>query len=199
MTNDLFLALVVFAAIAAYTPGPNNTLLMACGINYGFRASLPMIAGVGIGFPILIACVGLGLGRIFESYPIVYTIMKYAGAAYMLWLAFKIATSKPSNGDDSTAAKPLTFLQGCAFQWVNPKAWIMGITALSSYTLANDYYYGVLAVVATFVFMGFTSAATWALFGAVLKSVMGDPRWFRSINFGLAALLVLSLVPMLRH
>ena len=199
MTNDLFLALVVFAAIAAYTPGPNNTLLMACGINYGFRASLPMIAGVGIGFPILIACVGLGLGRIFESYPIVYTIMKYAGAAYMLWLAFKIATSKPSNGDDSTAAKPLTFLQGCAFQWVNPKAWIMGITALSSYTLANDYYYGVLAVVATFVFMGFTSAATWALFGAVLKSVMGDPRWFRTINYGLAALLVLSLVPMLRH
>ena len=199
MTNDLFLALVVFAAIAAYTPGPNNTLLMACGINYGFRASFPMIAGVGVGFPLMIACIGLGLGKIFEVYPQIYVALKYAGAAYMLWLAFKIATSKPSNGGDTTAAKPLTFLQGCAFQWVNPKAWIMGITALSSYTLANDYYYGVLAVVATFVLMGFTSAATWALFGAVLKSVMGDPRWFRTINYGLAALLVLSLVPMLRH
>ena len=199
MTNDLFLALLVFAAIAAYTPGPNNTILMASGINYGFRQTLPMIFGVGLGFPLMIACVGLGLGKIFEIFPQIYTAMKYAGAAYMLWLAYKIATAKPSSGEDGLQSKPLTFLQGMAFQWINPKGWIIAVTVLSAYTLASDYYFGVVAVVATFVVMGFTSAATWALFGVILKEVMGNPKWFRVINYGLAALLVLSLVPLLRH
>jgi threonine/homoserine/homoserine lactone efflux protein len=199
MTNDLFLALVVFAAIAAYTPGPNNTILMASGINYGFRQTLPMIFGVGLGFPLMIACVGLGLGKIFEIFPQIYTALKYLGAAYMLWLAYKIANSKPSSGENDSAAKPLTFLQGAAFQWINPKGWIMAVTALSAYTLASDYYFGVVAVVATFMFMGFTSAATWAMFGVILKEVMGSPKWFKLINYGLAALLVLSLVPLLLH
>jgi threonine/homoserine/homoserine lactone efflux protein len=199
MTNDLFLALVVFAAIAAYTPGPNNTILMASGINYGFRKSLPMICGVGLGFPLMIACVGLGLGKVFEIFPQIYTALKYAGAAYMLWLAYKIATATPSSGDEDQNAQPLTFLQGAAFQWINPKGWIIAVTVLSAYTLASDYYFGVVVVVATFVFMGFTSAATWALFGVILKDIMGNPKWFKLINYGLAALLVLSLIPMLRH
>ncbi len=199
MTNDLFLALVVFAAIAAYTPGPNNSILMASGINYGFRKTLPMIFGVGLGFPLMIACVGLGLGKIFEIFPQIYTALKYLGAAYMLWLAYKIATSQPSSGENENAAKPLTFLQGAAFQWVNPKGWIMSVTALSAYTLASDYYFGVAAVVATFVFMGFTSAATWAMFGVILKEVMRNPKWFKLINYGLATLLILSLVPLLLH
>ena len=199
MTNDLFLALVVFAAIAAFTPGPNNTILMASGINYGFRQSLPMIFAVGLGFPLMIACAGLGLGKIFEIIPQLYSILKYVGAAYMLWLAWKIATAKPSSDERNLDAKPLTFLQGAAFQWINPKGWIAAITALSAYTLASDYYFGVVAVVATFVLMGFTSAATWALFGVFLKDVMGNPKWFRIINYALAILLVLSLVPMFEH
>jgi threonine/homoserine/homoserine lactone efflux protein len=199
MTLELFLALALFASVAAYTPGPNNTLLMASGINHGFRASLPMIAGVGVGFPILIACMGLVLGKAFAAYPPLHTFLKYAGAAYMLWLAYKIATSQPAGGDNVEKAKPFTFLQGCAFQWVNPKAWTMGTAALSDYTLASDYNTGVATVCAMFVFMGFTSAATWTVFGMALKQVMNDPRWFRLINVGLAALLVVSLVPMLRH
>jgi threonine/homoserine/homoserine lactone efflux protein len=199
MTFDLFIALAIFAAIAAYTPGPNNTLLMACGVNYGFRASLPMIAGVGIGFPFQILCVGLGLGKLFDLYPTLLIALKYAGAAYMLWLAWKIVTSKPSSDSSMNAAKPLTFLQGCAFQWVNPKAWIMGITALSAYTVAAHFSVGLASVIGVFVFMGFTSAATWALFGVALKNVMNDPRYFRMINLGLAGLLVASLVPMLWH
>jgi threonine/homoserine/homoserine lactone efflux protein len=196
MTNSLFLALLVFAAIAAYTPGPNNTILMASGINYGFRRTLPMIFGVGLGFPLMIACVGLGLGKVFEVFPQIYTALKYLGAAYMLWLAYKIGTSKPSSDENGRDAKPLTFLQGAAFQWVNPKGWIMAVTALSAYTLASDYYYGVAVIVATFIFMGFTSAATWALFGVILKDLMGNPKWFRVINYGLAALLILSLIPL---
>jgi threonine/homoserine/homoserine lactone efflux protein len=198
MTLELFLGLFAFAGIAAFTPGPNNTLLMASGVNFGFRRSLPLICGVAIGFPLMIGLIGLGLGRVFELYPGVYRMLKYAGAAYMLYLAWKIATARPSTSD-SDAARPLSFIQMCLFQWINPKGWVMAVTALSAYTLSQSYYTGVATVVATFVFMGITSALTWAAFGAALKSVMTDVRYFRIINVGLAVLLVASLVPMLRH
>jgi threonine/homoserine/homoserine lactone efflux protein len=197
MTFEHFIALQLFAAIAAYTPGPNNTLLMASGVNFGFRRSLPLVFGVAFGFPLMIGLIGLGLGRVFETYATLYIALKYAGAAYMLFLAWKIATSQPSGSGATTDAKPLSFLQMALFQWINPKGWIMAITALSAYTSASSYYTGVAVVVATFVLMGLTSAIAWALFGAGLKQVMSDPRYFRIINIGLAALLVASLVPML--
>jgi threonine/homoserine/homoserine lactone efflux protein len=197
MTFEHFIALQFFAAVAAYTPGPNNTLLMASGVNFGFRRSLPLVFGVTIGFPLMIGLVGLGLGRVFETYSALYMVLKYAGAAYMLYLAWKIATSIPSGRADASDAKPLGFLQMALFQWINPKGWIMAVTALSAYTTATSYYTGVAIVVATFVVMGLTSAIAWALFGAGLKQVMTDPRYFRIINIGLAVLLVASLVPML--
>jgi threonine/homoserine/homoserine lactone efflux protein len=199
MTFDLFLALVVFAAISAFTPGPNNTLALASGMNFGFRRTLPQIAGVGIGFPLMIAAVGLGLGQVFKAFPLAYQVLKYLGAAYMLWLAWKIATARLSSEEEAAAGKPLTFLQSALFQWVNPKGWIMAVTALSAYTVPASYQLGVAVVVGTFVFMGFTSSITWVLFGAALRHLMNDPRYFRPINLALAALLVLSLVPLLWH
>jgi threonine/homoserine/homoserine lactone efflux protein len=199
MTFEHFIALQVFAAIAAYTPGPNNTLLMASGVNFGFKRSLPLVFGVAVGFPLMIGLVGLGLGRLFDTYASLYTVLKYAGAAYMLFLAWKIATSQPANDGANADAQPLSFLQMVMFQWINPKGWIMAITALSAYTTASNYYTGVAIVVATFVFMGLTSALAWASFGAGLKQVMNDARYFRLINIGLAVLLVASLVPMLWH
>jgi threonine/homoserine/homoserine lactone efflux protein len=198
MNWNLLLALVTFAAITAYTPGPNNTLLMASGMNFGFRRSIPMVLGVCIGFPFMIACVGLGLGKVFEVFPALYTVLKYAGAAYMLWMAWKIANSGPAAAADGDA-KPLGFVSMALFQWVNPKGWIMSVTALSAYTLPSDYYTGVAAVVGAFVLMGFTSASTWTLFGSALRHVMNDERYYRWINYGLAVLLVLSLVPIFWH
>jgi threonine/homoserine/homoserine lactone efflux protein len=198
MTQDLLFGLVVFAAISAFTPGPNNALLMASGVTYGLKRSTPMIFGVGLGFPLMIALVGLGLGQVFQQFPAVYTAMKYAGAAYMLYLAWKIATAKPASSD-AGEGKPVSFLQMCMFQWVNPKGWIMSVTALSAYTIATQFYVGLAFVVGSFVVMGFASAFTWAAFGASLKSVLTDPRHFRWINMALAALLVASLVPMLRN
>ncbi len=198
MTWPIFLALFTFAAIAAWTPGPNNTILMASGLNHGFSRTVPMIMGVAIGFPFMIGMVGLGLGRIFDIVPQLYTAMKFAGALYMLWLAYKIATSTPAQQGER-AGEPLTFVQGALFQWVNPKAWIMAMTSLSAYTMPNDYYRGVGIVVATFVLMGLTSASGWAMFGSALRHIMNDPRYFRVINVGLALALVASLVPMLWH
>lgn len=171
---------------------------MASGLNHGFKRTIPMILGVAIGFPFMIGMVGLGLGRVFDAVPQLYTIMKIAGAVYMLWLAYKIATSLPAQTGEK-AGEPLTFLQGAAFQWVNPKGWIMAITALSAYTLPSDYYAGVAIVVATFVLMGITSASGWTLFGASLRHIMNDQRYFRVINVGLAIALVASLIPMLWH
>ncbi len=198
MTPELFLGLFAFAGVAAFTPGPNNALLMSSGMNFGFRRTLPLILGVTLGFPLMIGLVGLGLGRVFDAYPIIYQTLKYAGAAYMLFLAWKIATAKLV-ASDVEEAKPLSFLHMVLFQWVNPKGWVMAVTALSAYTLASDYYVGVATVVSVFAFMGITSASTWAAFGAVLKGVMTDPRYFRVINVVLALLLVASLLPMLRH
>lgn len=197
MTFEHFIALQVFAAIAAYTPGPNNVLLMASGVNFGFRRSLPLVLGVTFGFPLMIGLVGLGLGRVFETYATLYTVLKFAGAAYMLYLAWKIATSEPSGSGEANDNKPISFVQMALFQWINPKGWIMAVTALSAYTSSSAYYTGVAVVVATFVVMGLTSAIAWALFGAGLKQVMSDPRYFRLINIGLAVLLVASLVPIL--
>jgi threonine/homoserine/homoserine lactone efflux protein len=199
MTYDLFLALFIFGGIAAFTPGPNNTLLLASGVNFGFRRTVPLILGVCIGFPLMIACVGLGLGQIFEAYPLIYQVLKYVGAAYMLWLAWKIAVSRPSQDGGADVGSPMTFLQAAGFQWINPKAWVMAVTSLSAYTVAAHYYVGVAAVVGTFVIMGITSATTWALFGVGLKHILNDARYFRVINIALAVALIASLIPMLRH
>jgi threonine/homoserine/homoserine lactone efflux protein len=199
MTVDLFAALFLFAGVAAFTPGPNNTLLLASGVNYGFKRTLPLIMGVLIGFPLMIGCIGLGLGQIFQSYPAIYTAMKYVGVAYMIWLAWKIATAELAGSGDEVAGKPMTFVQAALFQWINPKGWVMAVTAVSAYTLATDYHTGLIVVVLTFALMGITSASTWAMFGVGLRHVLNDPRYFRVINVSLALLLVASLVPMLWH
>ena len=199
MTFNLFAALFVFAGIAAFTPGPNNTLLLASGVSFGFKRTVPLILGIAIGFPLMIACIGLGLGQIFQTYPAIYTAMKYVGAAYMIWLAWKIATAELTGSGDEVAGKPMTFVQAALFQWINPKGWVMSVTAISAYTLAADYHTGLIVVVLTFVLMGICSASTWAIFGVGLRHILNDPRYFRRINVSLALLLVASLVPMLWH
>ncbi len=155
--------------------------------------------GVAIGFPFMIGIVGVGLGKIFDTYPQLYTILKYAGAAYMLWLAWKIATATRREDGDLQKSPPLTFVQGALFQWINPKGWMMALTMISSYTLPHAYWTGLATIVATALLMGFTSASGWALFGSSLRHIMNDQRYFRAINIALALALAASLVPMLRH
>jgi threonine/homoserine/homoserine lactone efflux protein len=198
MTWELFSALFAFAAISSFTPGPNNTLLMASGINHGLSKTLPMMLGVIIGFPAMIAVVGFGLAQIFQVYPILYTAMKYLGAAYLLWLAWKIAMSTPSASGENTA-QPLSFFQAAGFQWINPKGWTMAVAALSTYTIPTSYLFGVAIVALTFMFTGVGSSFTWVLFGTGLRNALTDPRWFRMINIALACTLIISLVPMLWH
>jgi threonine/homoserine/homoserine lactone efflux protein len=199
MTFDLYVGLFVFAVIMAFTPGPNNTILMASGMAHGFRRTQRAVWGVALGFPFLALCIGLGLGQLLEAVPGFHAFLKYGGALYLIWLAWKIGSASPSEKESDTDTKPLNFLQAFGFQWINPKAWIMAITALSDYTLPGQYQTGLICVVGTFIFTGITSASTWAGFGAGIKSLLSDPRWFRPVNIGLAILLLGSLVPMLRH
>ena len=195
MTIDLFIALVIFAFVMSVTPGPNNVMLLASGVNYGFRRSLPHMLGITIGFSFMIVVVGLGLGQVFERFPITYEIMRYGGGAYMLWLAWKIANSGPV-GEGKTSGSPLTFLQAALFQWVNPKAWVITISAIATYTPGNGSLWPVFIVALVCGVVNFPTIGMWAMFGTLLRNLLTQPTFLRVFNISMAVLLVLSLAPL---
>ncbi|KAB0571926.1 LysE family translocator [Brucella pituitosa] len=199
MSLEIFLALLVFAFVSSVTPGPNNLMLLTSGVNFGFRRTIPHMLGIGVGFFILLLAVGFGLGALIETVPSFYTSLKFAGGAYMLYLAWKIATSRSigeSKGSDS--GKPMTFLQAAAFQWVNPKAWVMGVTGIATYANHDNYYVAVLLVSIAFAIVNLPSVSVWAGFGTLLRNWLSDPVRLKWFNLTMALLLILSLWPMLK-
>jgi threonine/homoserine/homoserine lactone efflux protein len=116
---------VLFGVIAAVTPGPNNVMLTTTGLNFGIRRGIPHLLGICIGFPVMLALIGLGFGTLFQLYPILHEVIKIIGIIYLLYLAWKIASARGGVGEVSQS-KPINFWQSAAFQWINPKAWIMG-------------------------------------------------------------------------
>lgn len=199
MSLEIFLALLVFAFVSSVTPGPNNLMLLTSGVNFGFRRTIPHMLGIGVGFFILLLAVGFGLGALIETVPSFYTSLKFAGGAYMLYLAWKIATSRSigkSKGSDH--GKPMTFLQAAAFQWVNPKAWVMGVTGIATYANHDNYYVAVLLVSVAFAIVNLPSVSVWAGFGTLLRNWLSDPVRLKWFNLTMALLLILSLWPMLK-
>ncbi|MGZ9810500.1 LysE family translocator [Pseudoroseicyclus sp. H15] len=198
MTPQLLLALFGFALAGTTTPGPNNVMLMASGANFGFRRTLPHMAGVGIGFSVMILGVGLGLSLIFERWPLVQTVLTWASLAYLLWLAWKVATAEPPAGGPRAKGKPLTFLQAAGFQWVNPKAWAMAMSATTAY--AAGHRLGDVAIVAgAFLCVSVISTTTWTALGVGAAQVLTDRRRLRAFNVVMAVLLVATLVPVVWH
>ena len=195
MTADLLIALVGFAFATSATPGPNNVMLLASGVNFGFRRTIPHMLGVGLGFTFMVIVIGLGLAQVFAAYPVIHDVLRYAGGAYMLWLAWKIANSGPIR-DGEVRGRPLTFLQAALFQWVNPKAWVMGITAIATYTVTSSYIASVFAVGLVFGLVNIPSISAWVLFGAAMRNFLGDPRHLRVFNVTMALLLVVSMAPL---
>ncbi|MBB4228984.1 LysE family translocator [Rhizobium mongolense] len=197
MPRDTFLALVLFAFTTSITPGPNNMMLFASGVNFGFRRTIPHMLGIGAGFFSLLLGVGLGLGALLHTVPALYTTLKFAGGIYLVWVAWKIATSRAlSEGNDSV--KPMSFLAAAAFQWVNPKAWVMAVTAMATYTNPDLYLASVLIVGLAFAAVNIPSVSTWAGFGSALSEWLSDPVRLKWFNVTMAVLLVLSLWPMLK-
>src|SRR5882762_5272808 len=133
MSQPLLIAFVIFAAVMFFTPGPNNIMLLSSGLTYGFSRSIPHIAGIAIGFAFMVGTVGLGLGTIFIAYPVLQTILKYAGAAYLIYLAAVIALSEPSASGQDNARGPMTFWGAAMFQWINVKGWVMVIGTITAY------------------------------------------------------------------
>ena len=196
MTPDVLLALVAFALVTSITPGPNNLMLLASGLNFGVRRTMPHMLGIGVGFPVMIAAVGLGLSSVFRAAPVLYEVLKWTGAGYMLWLAWRIAQSEAMDADPATRGQPMSFLAAAAFQWVNPKAWVMAVTAVATYTTAGSVT-TVLVVTAVFGLVGLLSVNLWAMCGVGLRRVLSDPRHIVLFNRTTATLLVLSLWPLL--
>jgi threonine/homoserine/homoserine lactone efflux protein len=197
MSIDIVIALVGFAFVTSVTPGPNNLMLLSSGVNFGLRASLPHMLGVGLGFGAMIAILGLGLAQVFSATPELQTGLKIAGGLYMLWLAWKIANAGQV-GEGRASGSPITFLQAALFQWVNPKAWFMAITAIAAYAVPPDYYWSLLMVIGVFVAINIPSIGMWTLFGVGLRRVLSNPRHLRVFNVIMAVLLVLSLWPLFR-
>ncbi len=195
MTFETFIALAAFAFVSSATPGPNNLMLMASGANYGFVRSIPHMLGISIGFSLMILCVGAGLLQIFERWPVSYTVLKVFSVIYLSWLAWKIARATPAQGNKPTG-QPLTFLQAAAFQWVNPKAWAMALTALSVYA-ADATYLAFSIVSLVYILVGLPAITLWTLLGQQVARVLTHPGRLRTFNWTMAGLLIASLYPVL--
>jgi threonine/homoserine/homoserine lactone efflux protein len=195
MSQSLFVAFVVFATVMFFTPGPNNIMLLSSGLTYGFRRTLPHVAGITIGFAFMIGAVGLGLGTIFIGYPVLQTILKYAGVAYLVYLAAAIAMSGPVKPDQDNRRGPMTFWGAAMFQWINVKGWVMVIGTLTAYAGIARFPWNITIQVMLSLLLGAVSCSAWALFGSALRPLLTSPRAIRAFNIVMAVLLLASLYP----
>jgi threonine/homoserine/homoserine lactone efflux protein len=196
---SLIPAIALFALSTSITPGPNNAMIMASGLNHGIRKSLPHFAGINLGFFLMVICIGFGLGTVFESAPQLHEIIKIAGVLYLIYLAWRIAMT-PTTNLDREIAQPLTSLQAALFQWVNPKAWVMISGAVATFTSQSSSIYGqVLLIAGIFITVGTPSCLLWLLGGVGLKRILTSPKQVRVFNVTMALLLVASMVPVVHQ
>ena len=180
--SPLLAPLIMFASAAAITPGPNNVMLTAAGANFGFRRTVPHIAGVTTGFMVLLLGLVAGLGALFERYPGVQFALKYAGSAYLFFFAWKVATMARANGDGDRG-KPFSFLQAVSFQFINPKGWLMGLAAVGAFTLTGNHYTLSAAVLClVFAVATVVATSTWAAFGTAIGKLLHSDRSYRVFN-----------------
>ena len=195
MSHSLLIAFFVFAAVMAFTPGPNNIMVLSSGLTHGLRRTLPHVAGIGIGVGFMVAAVGLGFGAIFIAYPVLQTILKYAGTAYLIYLAAVIAISAPSAPGKANARGPMTFWGAAMFQWVNVKGWVMAIGCITAYAAIAGFPWNIAIQSAVMLILGALSSLAWALAGSWLQPLLNSPRAVRAFNIVMALLLLVSLYP----
>ncbi|MFC4877409.1 LysE family translocator [Microbulbifer halophilus] len=192
---EALIPIVLFTFSTSITPGPNNLMIMSSGLNYGVHRSLPHLLGICLGFPAMIVAIGLGLGTLFNRFPLLHEIVRWAGIAYLLYLAWVIASTREVG--DAGNSKPFTFLQAVAFQWVNPKGWIMAVGALAAFTSpSGEMWMDIARIALTFIAVGGPCIIIWLLFGVGLKRVLNDPAHLRRFNIAMGVLLAVSVVPM---
>jgi len=195
MAHPLFYAFLALMVVMYFTPGPNNIMLLASGLTYGFRRTIPHIAGIVIGFAFMVAAVGLGLGTVFLAYPILQTILKYAGAVYLVYLAAVIAMSGPTTPDGESGRGPMTFWGAAMFQWINAKGWVIVIGTITAYAAIAQFPVNIAIQTLISLLVGTVSTVVWALFGTALRPVLTSERLVRAFNVVMALLLLASLYP----
>jgi threonine/homoserine/homoserine lactone efflux protein len=189
---------VLFALVTTITPGPNNAMLLASGVNFGFRRTLPHIFGISIGVAVLMLSVGYGLGEAFRLFPTLYTVLETASVVYLLYLAWKIGSSRQVQVRKGES-RPMTFFEAVAFQWINPKAWMMVLTAATTLHLSENFGFNATLMAVVFVVIGLPSISLWAAGGLALRRFLSNPLRLRTFNVTMALLLVLSLYPAVEH
>jgi threonine/homoserine/homoserine lactone efflux protein len=195
MSQSLLIAFVMFAVVMFFTPGPNNIMLLSSGLTYGFRRTVPHIAGITVGFAFMVGAVGAGLGTVFIAYPVLQTILKYAGVAYLIYLAAAIAISEPVEPDQESGRGPMTFWGAAMFQWVNAKGWVMVIGTITAYAAIASFPWNIAIQVALSLVLGAVSCTAWALFGTALRPILTSRKAVRAFNIVMALLLLASLYP----
>ncbi len=199
MNWTILFSLLPFAFVMSITPGPNNLMVAASGVNFGFWRTMPHMLGVTIGFPIMLICIGLGLGAVIGQSIVLQMAIKYLGCGYLIYTAIQLALSTSAK-DIVAPAHPKTFVEAAAFQWINPKAWMMGVSSMATYSVAGankslqtigmSLLWGLMAMVAVIL---------WTLFGALIAERLQNPRALRMFNISMAAALIASLAPVLFH
>lgn len=195
-TLSLIISIVTFALTSTLTPGPNNIMLLSSGLTFGYRRTFPHMLGIIIGFPIMIICIGLGLGMIFQQYHSLFHILKIVGALYLLWMAYKIATNVNEYDTNTIEGEPFSFWQAVLFQWVNVKGWIVAITSISIFVTSVDQTSFQVFIIAFVYLLGAVIATNlWVLGGVILKKILKNQNYISIFNKVMAFLLIISIIP----
>jgi len=187
---SLFLSMLGFLWVAAITPGPNNMLLTASGANFGFWRSMPLMLGIMLGMQCILLLVAFGIGSLITLYPSLHLMLKVAGSLYLLWLAWKIATAAYEKLEtDVPPPRPIPFYQGGLLQFLNPKAWLMALGAVASFSLTgNAYLTSVGAISVGIVTVNIVSGAIWLGFGTLIGRLLSSKRAWTIFNVAMGLL-----------
>jgi threonine/homoserine/homoserine lactone efflux protein len=193
----MLVPIISFTLVTVLTPGPNNIMLLSSGLTFGYKRSIAHMSGIVLGFTLMVVCIGLGIGTIFKTFPVVFTILKILGISYLFWMAWHIANTKGIyETKTSTRNKPFTFIQAATFQWANTKAWIVAITAITSFVTSSKYaFIQVLIIAFIYLLSAIIACNFWTLGGIYLKKIIKNERHLKIFNVTMAILLIASVLP----
>ena len=193
---DWFMALTIFIIVAGFTPGPNNIIAMSIGFNWGFKKVLPHLFGVTVGFPVMLLLIGFILKPILEQNETIFTTLKILSAGYIIYLAYKIATS-PTSLDKTDTKKPITFVESLAFQWINPKAWAGAMATVTVYIPKESYTFALFVAAITSAVTIVFAISLWGYLGKKIKIVLSKPKQVKLFNYSMSTALIISVLAML--
>ncbi|MCF6343140.1 MAG: LysE family translocator [Devosiaceae bacterium] len=193
MDINFIIGFLLLAVPAFFTPGPNNLMLMTSSAKFGLKRTIPHAIGIFLGFPFMVFAIGLGLGEIFTLYPIIKTILKYLAAAYFLWMAYNLLGIKI--GEMVGAERPMRLYEAALFQWINPKAWAMGVSFVAAFVVAGEgFNWSIIWLTLGCLALSPFSTIFWMVFGQQLTALLKRTGTERYLGIILAALMIIAII-----